>query len=206
MIKRILILALLFSGCSSSEKEVSNEIIESPIESVNLPLVSTYKVIKKPFLHYHEIQGNTVSKSMIYIRPEITGIVTRLPFKEGNYVTKGQPLISMSNTTLVAQIEELEQQLEFASFLFDKQKRLYDDGIGTEIQLKELENNVLRLKKAKATINTQIEKSEILAPFSGYIEQLNVQLGESIGPMNIAIHLVNLDDLYVCADLSLIHI
>ena len=53
MIKRIFILALLFSGCSSNEKEVSNEAIESLSESVNLPLVSTYEVIKKPFLHYH---------------------------------------------------------------------------------------------------------------------------------------------------------
>ena len=202
MIKRILILALLFSGCGSKEKEGSNEVIESPSEAVNLPLVSTYEVIKKPFLHYHEIQGNTVSKSMIYIRPEITGIVTQLTAKEGDYVTKGQLLISMSNTTLVAQVEELEQQLEFASFLFEKQKKLHDDGIGTEIQLKELENNVLRLKKAIATINTQIKKSEILAPFNGYIEQLNVQLGESIGPMNMAIQLVNLDDLYVSADVS----
>ena len=202
MIKRILILALLFSGCSGSEKEVSNEVIEAQNENINLPLVSTYEVIKKPFLHYHEIQGNTVSKSMIYIRPDITGIVTQLPIKEGDYVTKGQRLITMSNTTLVAQVEELDQQLKFASFLFDKQKKLYDDGIGTEIQLKELENNVLRLEKAIATINTQIDKSEILAPFSGYIEQLNVQLGESIGPMNMAIHLVNVDDLYVSADVS----
>ena len=202
MIKRIFILTLLFSGCSSNEKEVSKEAIESQSESVNLPLVSTYEVIKKPFLHYHEIQGNTVSKSMIYIRPEITGIVTQLPVKEGDYVTKGQLLISMSNSTLVAQVGELEQQLEFASFLFAKQKKLYDDGIGTEIQLKELENNVLRLKKAITTINTQIEKSEILAPFSGYIEQLTVQVGESVGPMNMAIHLVNLEDLYVSADVS----
>ena len=202
MIKRIFILALLFSGCSSNEKEVSKEAIESQSESVNLPLVSTYEVIKKPFLHYHEIQGNTVSKSMIYIRPEITGIVTQLPVKEGDYVTKGQLLISMSNSTLVAQVGELEQQLEFASFLFAKQKKLYDEGIGTEIQLKELENNVLRLKKAITTINTQIEKSEILAPFSGYIEQLTVQVGESVGPMNMAIHLVNLEDLYVSADVS----
>ena len=202
MIKRIFILALLFSGCSSNEKEVSKEAIESQSESVNLPLVSTYEVIKKPFLHYHEIQGNTVSKSMIYIKPEITGIVTQLPVKEGDYVTKGQLLISMSNSTLVAQVGELEQQLEFASFLFAKQKKLYDDGIGTEIQLKELENNVLRLKKAITTINTQIEKSEILAPFSGYIEQLTVQVGESVGPMNMAIHLVNLEDLYVSADVS----
>lgn len=202
MIKRILILALLFSGCSGNEKEVSNELMEVQSENVNLPLVSTYEVIKKPFLHYHEIQGNTVSKSMIYIRPDITGIVTQLPVKEGDYVTKGQRLISMSNTTLVAQVDELNQQLKFASFLFDKQQKLYDDGIGTEIQLKELENNVLRLEKAIATINTQIDKSEILAPFSGYIEQLNVQLGESIGPMNMVIHLVNLDDLYVSADVS----
>ena len=202
MINRIFILALLFSGCSSNEKEVSNEAIEAQSESMNLPLVSTYEVIKKPFLHYHEIQGNTVSKSMIYIRPEITGIVTQLPVKEGDYVTKGQLLIYMSNSTLVAQVGELEQQLEFASFLFAKQKKLYDNGIGTEIQLKELENNVLRLKKAITTINTQIEKSEILAPFSGYIEQLNVQVGESVGPTNMAIHLVNLEDLYVSADVS----
>ena len=107
----------------------------------------------------------------------------------------------MSNSTLVAQVGELEQQLE-SPFLFAKQKKLYDDGIGTEIQLKELENNVLRLKKAITTINTQIEKSEILAPFSGYIEQLTVQVGESVGPMNMAIHLVNLEDLYVSADVS----
>ena len=96
MIKRILILCILFVGCNSNEDAIVNAINEE-IDSTknNLPLVSTYEVIKKPFLHYHEIQGNTISKSMIYIRPEITGIVSTIHVKEGNYVTKGQQLVSI---------------------------------------------------------------------------------------------------------------
>ena len=108
----------------------------------------------------------------------------------------------MTNITLIAQLEELQQQLSFSSFLFEKQQKLFNDGIGTEIQLKELENNVERFKKSIATLNTQIEKSILYAPFSGYVEQLNVQQGESIGPMNMIIHLVGLEDLYVSADVS----
>ena len=203
MIKRILILSLLFVGCNSNEEpivEAINEEIDSPKN--NLPLVSTYEVIKKPFLHFHEIQGNTISKSMIYIRPEISGIVSTIHVKEGAFVNKGQQLVSMANSTLIAQLEELKQQLSFSSFLFEKQQKLFDDGIGTEIQLKELENNVERFKKSIATLNTQIEKSILYAPFSGYVEQLNVQQGESIGPMNMIIHLVGIEDLYVSADVS----
>lgn len=203
MIKRILILSLLFVGCNTNEEpvvEAINEEIDSPKN--NIPLVSTYEVIKKPFLHFHEIQGNTISKSMIYIRPEISGIVSTIHVKEGAFVNKGQQLVSMANSTLFAQLEELKQQLSFSSFLFEKQQKLFDDGIGTEIQLKELENNVERFKKSIATLNTQIEKSILYAPFSGYVEQLNVQQGESIGPSNMIIHLVGIEDLYVSADVS----
>ena len=203
MIKRILILSFLFVGCNTNKEpvvEAINEEIDSPKN--NLPLVSTYEVIKKPFLHYHEIQGNTISKSMIYIRPEISGIINTIHVKEGDFVNKGQQLVSMANSTLIAQLEELKQQLSFSSFLFEKQQKLFDDGIGTEIQLKELENNVERFKKSIATLNTQIEKSILYAPFSGYVEQLNVQQGESIGPMNMIIHLVGIEDLYVSADVS----
>ena len=95
----------------------------------------------------------------------------------------------------------LENEFQKSS-LSEKQQKLFNDGIGTEIQLKELENNVERFKKSIATLNTQIEKSILYAPFSGYVEQLNVQQGESIGPMNMIINLVGLEDLYVSADVS----
>ena len=109
------ILSFLFVGCNTNEEpvvEAINEEIDSPKN--NLPLVSTYEVIKKPFLHFHEIQGNTISKSMIYIRPEISGIVSTIHVKEGAFVNKGQQLVSMANSTLIAQLEELKQQLSFS--------------------------------------------------------------------------------------------
>ena len=89
--------------------------------------------------------------------------------KEGDYVNKGQLLISMSNTTLLHNWKSLNNNLEFSSFLFEKQKSYMMTESELKFNLKELENNVERFKKAIATINTQIEKSEILAPFNGYV-------------------------------------
>ena len=61
---------------------------------------------------------------MIYIRPEISGIVNTIHVKEGDFVNKGQQLVSMANSTLIAQLEELKQQLSFSSFLFEKQQKI----------------------------------------------------------------------------------
>jgi RND family efflux transporter MFP subunit len=110
--------------------------------------------------------------------------------------------LSISTDLIDAQISELNSQLSFAKYLFDKQKTLFEDEISSEIQLKEAENNLHRIQKAKKTLLTQLEKSNIVAPFSGYIESIMIQIGESVSPMNPTCHLINTSELYVEADVS----
>jgi RND family efflux transporter MFP subunit len=193
------LLALISCQNDALEKELKTV---TPTAAENLPLVSVHKITKQVFNHFHKIQGSIVSKNMAYIRPEINGPVKELYVKEGDYVKKNQKLITLSVDLLSSQLSELEQQLSFVTFLYEKQLSLYSEGVTTEIQLKEAENNVENLKNSRATLLTQIEKSTLYAPFEGYIESSMVQLGEAVSPINPIFHLVGVKDLYVAADVS----
>lgn len=101
-----------------------------------------------------------------------------------------------------AQIAEINEQISFAEYVFNKQKIMFEDGVTTEIQLKEAESGLNRAKKAKNTLLTQIEKSKVIAPFSGYIEEVLVKSGEIVSPMNYLCLLINTSDFYAVADVS----
>jgi RND family efflux transporter MFP subunit len=192
---------LLFTACKGGE-ETDLAFENEPKELVSKPLVTVYKVEKKNFKHFFNAQGSVTSKEMAYLRPEINGTIKTLFVKEGDYVQKGQKILSISTDLIDAQISELNSQLSFAKYLFDKQKTLFEDEISSEIQLKEAENNLHRIQKAKKTLLTQLEKSNIVAPFSGFIESIMIQIGESVSPMNPTCHLINTSELYVVADVS----
>ena len=172
------------------------------IEKEDLPLVSTYTTELSFFEHYTEIQGQISSKKEVIIRPEINGTVEKIFVTDGAFVKKGDPLFRMSNSMLVAQQKEIEEQISFAKFLLEKQEKLFSDGIGSEIQLKEVQTRYNALEKSMQTLKTQLEKTTLNAPFSGYAEKVFVQTGEAISPANPSVHLIGLDDLYLTADVS----
>ena len=172
------------------------------IEKEDLPLVSTYTTELSFFEHYTEIQGQISSKKEVIIRPEINGTVEKIFVTDGAFVKKGDPLFRMSNSMLVAQQKEIEEQISFAKFLLEKQEKLFSNGIGSEVQLKEVQTRYNALEKSMQTLKTQLEKTTLIAPFSGYAEKVFIQTGEAISPANPSVHLIGLDDLYLTADVS----
>ena len=192
---------ILITGCQSGEEAVL-AVKRIPQELNSKPLVTVVEVQKKNFKHFFNAQGSVTSKEMAFIRPEMSGTIKTLFVKEGDYVKKGQNILSISTNLLNAQIAEVNEQLSFAKYLFDKQKILFEDEISSEIQLKEAENNLNRVQKSKATLLTQLEKSKVIAPFSGFIEAILVQDGESVSPMNPICHLINTNELFIVADIS----
>tara|TARA_B110000977_G_scaffold39861_1_gene53566 strand:+ start:22 stop:1074 length:1053 start_codon:yes stop_codon:yes gene_type:complete len=192
---------ILITGCQSGEDAVL-AVEQAPQELTSKPLVTVVEVQKKNFKHFFNTQGSVTSKEMAFIRPEINGTIKTLFVKEGDYVQKGQNILSITTDLLNAQIAEINEQLSFAKYLFDKQKILFDDEISSEIQLKEAENNLNRVRKSKTTLLTQLEKSKVIAPFSGFIEAILVQDGESVSPMNPICHLINTNELFIVADIS----
>src|SRR5690606_1340857 len=92
--------------------------------------------------------------------------------------------------------------LELANIIFEKQKRLWDQQIGTEVQFLEAKNRKEILEKSLASVSTQRDKATIKAPFDGTVEAVNVRLGEMVQPGTPVVNFVGESDLYIEGDLS----
>lgn len=153
-----------------------------PASNEKIPIVTTAKVERGDFAHYSEIQGSVEADDLIAISSEIGGRILDLRIKEGQSVRKGQLVAKLDLESVEKQIAELETQLDLANELYERQKRLWDQEIGSEVQYLQAENNKKRLEKSLETIQLQLEKQEVYAPASGVIEMLNLKAGEIVAP------------------------
>ncbi|OEK05539.1 efflux RND transporter periplasmic adaptor subunit [Roseivirga misakiensis] len=187
---------------SEIEKELVAEDpnYNKPAESATL--ITTVNALKENFEHKIEIRGNVESRTNVTISAEMMGLLTSLPIKEGQYVNKGQTLATIDADNLQKTVDELENQLEFATTVFEKRDRLWKKNIGTEIDYLQAKNNKESLEKQLATLQTQIDKAEIKAPFSGTIETVSVRQGEIAQPGMPIAYLVGNSNMYITAEVS----
>lgn len=165
-------------------------------------LITTAKARKGEFDHYVEVTGSVLSKKNVVISAETGGRIMEIPAMEGMRVTRGQVLANIDAETIQRNIDELETNLELATTLFEKQKRLWDQEIGTEVQFLEAKNRKESLERNLASVKTQLEKTRVVAPFNGTIETVQVRLGELVQPGTAMFQFVGESDLFIEADIS----
>ena len=163
-------------------------------------LVTTQKVARTTFTRYAEIQGNVVPQTMNTISSETGGRMIRLTVEEGDMVSAGQLLATTDSEPLQKQLLELESALGLAKDVYERQKRLWDQEIGSEIQLLQAENNKDRLEKSMESLKSQIRKSNIYAPISGVIENLRYEQGDVVPPGMPIMELLDVRKLKVVAE------
>ena len=141
MKKIIWVVLLAIVACQNNQIDgESNEVVAENKDSTNnKPLVSDVEIKSTYFKHNFHTQGSVVSKEIAFIKPEINGSIKTIHISEGDYVAKGDPIVTISIDVLTAQVAELNEQISFAQYLFKKQQSLFEDGVSTEIQLKEME-------------------------------------------------------------------
>ena len=171
-----------------------------PVETATL--ITTVKASKETFNHQIEIRGNVESRTNLTVSAEMMGQLTSLSIVEGQYVKKGQVMATINADNLEKSIEEIENQLSFAKTIFDKRDRLWKKNIGTEVDYLQAKNNKESLEKQLATLQTQLDKTEIRAPFSGTIETVSVRQGEIIQPGMPMAYLVGNSNMYIRAEVS----
>lgn len=145
-------------------------------------LVTTKAVERSDFESFTEVQGSVIADDLVGISSETGGRIISLTIKEGQRVRKGQLVAKMDLEQVDKQIAELQVQLELANEVYERQNRLWEQEIGSEIQLLQAENNKKRLEKAIESVKVQLKKANVYAPISGVIEMLNLQAGEVTGP------------------------
>ncbi|GGD82495.1 efflux RND transporter periplasmic adaptor subunit [Planktosalinus lacus] len=166
----------------------------------NHPLVSVFKIKDTVFESFITLQGNVDTRQNILIFPEYQGVLTTVNVKEGQQVSKGQLLAKIDDGGLSSQLAQLETQYELAKTTYERQQRLWDQKIGSEIQLLQAKTNMESTQSSVKQLRSQLEKTTIRAPFSGVIDAIITEQGQVVGPGGQALmRLVSLSDMYVKA-------
>jgi len=161
-------------------------------------LVGTTTVKDTIFNHYLEVQGSIDTKENILIQPEFSGTLTSLTVKAGQRVAKGQILGRVDDAGMSQQLASAENQYQLAKTTFERQKNLWDQKIGSEIQFLQAQTQMISAQKGVSQIKAQLAKTVIRAPFSGTIDEVFVEKGEVVAPSPQGLmRIVNLGNMYV---------
>ncbi len=144
--------------------------------------VTVVPVARTDFQHFVEVQGTVVSDQVVKVSPEVGGRILQLFVEEGEWVDRGQLLARIDVAQLRKQLAELETALQLATEVYDRQKRLWDQQIGSEIQFLQAKNDKERLEKRIETLKHQLGKSEVHAPIAGEVDVVFAKAGELVSP------------------------
>ncbi len=177
-------------------------------DSAKLPLVSTLEVKPQEFHHYLELQGSVMTDQNVLVYPEISGTLYKVYVKEGQRVSKGQLLASIDDGGLSSQLAQLKTQLDLAKTTFERQKRLWEQNIGSEIQYLQAKSQYEAQESAVKQLESVVGKSSIRAPFSGIVDDVIKDQGTVVapGPGSEVFRIVNLSDMYIEVEVPEVHL
>ena len=184
-----------------------DNVLEKIDTDKNLFLVSAIKLKSKNFSHYLNFQGSLDTDQNVVIYPELPGLLKNIYVKQGEKVKKGQIIAKISDNGLTDQLEQLKLQRNLAKTTFERQQKLWDQKIGSEIQYLQAETNFKSLEKKISQMRDQEGKTRILAPFDGTIDDIIADIGSNLAPgLTPILRIINIDQMKVSAEIPEIHI
>lgn len=192
---------------SAEQSELNSEIaaLDAAIRKLdkksNFTLVQVVPINDTLFKHYVEIPGDVETDENITIYPEYSGVLLEVLVEEGDPVQKGQVLARIDDGGLSSQLAQLETQAALAKTTFERQKRLWDQNIGSEIQFLEAKANYEAVQNSVNQLRSQLAKTVVRAPFSGVIDETFSEEGEVVAPgQSRLFRLIDLSDMYIMVD------
>lgn len=175
-------------------------------EGKNIEKIQTVSVIelnKASFDHYLEVQGKVDGEENVAVSPKMMGTVTGIYVKEGDNVSKGQLLAQMDDAVYRQSLASLDSTRVFINNLYVKQQKLWEQGIGSEIQYLTAKNNLESLDNNIKGIKEQLKMMTITSPINGTVEELPIKVGQSVTPgITTAFRIVNLSHIKVLAEVA----
>jgi len=162
--------------------------------------VSVIAVESGQFVNYVQIQGKIDAPDNVTAYPQTPGTITAIKVKVGQHVSRGQVLVQLDNNVMQQNIAQSEAQVSLNRTLFQRQKALWDQKIGTEVQFLQAQTTLQASEKSLAALRQQNNFYRIVSPISGTVDQMDLKLGQVAQPGQTGIRIVNADNLKVKAD------
>ena len=174
---------------------------EEPPKGVAKKAVTTLQLASEEFKHFSEIQATVQSDDVVMASSETGGRIIYLKAQEGQAVKKGQLIAKVDMESINKQIAEINTSLGLAKDTYNRQKRLWEQNIGSEMQYLQTKNNVDRLEQSLETYNFQLTKANVYAPLSGAVDMVMLKEGEMAAPGQPIVQILNTYKVKVVANL-----
>jgi RND family efflux transporter MFP subunit len=171
---------------------IQNEIIDA----------STQEIVSGIFNHYIEVQGKLDGAENVVATAQTPGIIKSVLVKEGDFVKKGQTLAFIDDGIIQESLNQLESQLVFVTDIYNRQKSLWEQKVGSEVQYLSAKNNKESLENQINTLKEQVDMYKIKSPISGSVEEISVKIGQAVSPGLPIFKVINFTSVKVVAEVS----
>ncbi len=177
-------------------------------DTLNLSVVpvTIQPVEPRSFSHFVEISGTVLPEKEALVSAEINGQIKKIFITEGQKVRRGDLLLKLNTSVTENSIAEAKTRLELSKELFKKQKKLWDQKIGSEIQYLQAKTNMESAQDRLKTLQAQLDMAFIKAPFDGVVDEIFAKEGELAVPGRQLIQLINLSKMKIYADVSEVYL
>lgn len=182
------------------QAEINSKIatLESEIgknQAIVVKEVSVFEVYPSTFKNYIEVQGKVDAEQNVQVNAQMPGVITNIFVKTGQNVNKGQVLAQLDDAVVRQSIAQVQTQLDLAVNLYNRQKNLWDQKIGTEVQFLNAKTQKQSLERQLALVRQQQDMYRVKSPISGTIDLLDWKIGEAVQPGIPGIRVINYRDL-----------
>lgn len=165
-------------------------------------LVNTVTTKTETINHFSKFQGIIKTDQNMILYPEFSGRISKIYVDEGDVVKKGQALAKIDDGGLYNELKLVESQAKLAKTIYERQSKLWNDKIGSEIQYLEAKTNYEIQNNRLKSITESLAKTTITAPFNGTIDEIFIEEGNLVSPPMMpdqgnAFRIINLNELYV---------
>ncbi|MEK9604246.1 MAG: efflux RND transporter periplasmic adaptor subunit [Flavobacteriaceae bacterium] len=169
--------------------------------SEKLALISMIEITPESFEHYVEVQANIKTRQNVLLYPEYSGILKKIYVEEGQQVKKGKLLAQIDDAGLKNQLEQIQIQSKLSKTVYDRTQRLWNQNIGSEMELLQAKANYESQLKTIEQLKKQLSRTQVLAPFSGTIDEIVALTGANLLPGQTPVmRIVNLKEMYAEAN------
>jgi membrane fusion protein (multidrug efflux system) len=186
-----------------SKLKTEIEALDTAPRENTIPVFAS-RLVKGEFKNPFQMQGLVESDQNVMITPEVPSRITRIYVREGQKVSRGQLIATLDGSIAESQISEMNNALALAKINYEKQKSLWDQKIGSEMQFLQAKNSYENLQKSVETAQKQLAKYTLRSPINGTVDEIMANEGELVGSMTggpIA-RIVNLSDVKIRANVS----
>jgi len=185
--------AAIDAKISDLEKQLEAKgLIQKKLHTVGLK-----EIAYAPFRHYIDLQGRVDASESVAATSKIPGALKKVYIENGDYVKSGQLMAEIEDAVLQKNMAELEGQLAVATDLYNRQKSLWDQNIGSEVQYIQAKNNKESLERSMATLKENMAMTKIYAPTSGTVDMVMLKQGQAISPGVPLCNILNLSELKI---------